>query len=93
MEISFKSVHTGTVSIIGKQSGTEVRDYKTSNGRSQALLTNGSASTEDMILDAQNANKMMLFWVSFSSQKPRKLIPAIDFHHSKDTECDGDSGF
>lgn len=62
MKISFESVHTGMVSIIGKQSGTEVRDYKTSNGRSQALLTNGSASTEDMILDAQNANKM-LTWI------------------------------
>lgn len=35
----------------------------------------------------------MLLWVSFSSQKPRKLIPAIDFHHSKDTEGNGDSGF
>ena len=34
----------------------------------------------------------MLLWVSFSSQKPRKLIPAIDFHHSKDTEGDGDGG-
>lgn len=65
MKISFESVHTGTVSIIGKQSGTEVRDYKTSNGRSQALLTNGSASTEDMILDAQNANKMMTWFLRF----------------------------
>ena len=63
MKISFESVHTGMVSVIGKQSGTEVRDYKTSNGRSQALLTNGSASTEDMILDAQNANKMLTWFL------------------------------
>ena len=65
MKIVFSSVHTWKVSIIGKQSGNEVRDYKTSNGRSQALLANGAESLDDMILDAQNANKTMTWILRF----------------------------
>lgn len=65
MKITFSSVHTGKVSVIGKQSGEEVRAYKTSNGRSQALLTNGSADIEEMISEAQDANKTMTWILRF----------------------------
>lgn len=65
MKISFESVHTGTVSIIGKQSGNEIKEYKTSNNGSIALLNNGSSTAEEMFLEAHEENKMMTWFLRF----------------------------
>lgn len=62
MRIRFSVVKTGTVSLVGKQSGNEITLYKTSNGVDLALLANGKKSSTEMFADAQAAN-LQLTWI------------------------------
>lgn len=55
-------VKTGTVSLVGKQSGNEITLYKTSNGVDFALLANGKKSSTEMFADAQ-AENLRLTWI------------------------------
>lgn len=68
LRITFSSVTPWTVSIVWKQMGKELTDYKVSNWRSIALLSQGNVSAADMFLEAQEENKMItwiirLFWL------------------------------
>ena len=68
LRITFSSVTPWTVSIVWKQMGNEITDYKVSNWRSIALLSQGNVSAADMFLEAQEENKMItwiirLFWL------------------------------
>ena len=62
MRIRFSVVKTGTVSLVGKQSGNEITLYKTSNGVDLALLANGKKSSTEMFADAQ-AENLRLTWI------------------------------
>ena len=62
MRIRFSVVKTGTVSLVGKQSGNEMRTYKTSNNRDIALLENGNKSSAEMFATARAAN-LQLTWI------------------------------
>lgn len=62
MKVRFSVVKTGTVSIVGKQSGNEMRTYKTSNNRDIALLENGNKSSAEMFAAAHAAN-LQLTWI------------------------------
>ena len=62
MRIRFSVVKTGTVSLVGKQSGNEITLYKTSNGVDLALLANGKKSSTEMFADAQ-AENLGLTWI------------------------------
>ena len=62
LKITFSSVKPWTVSIVWKQMGNELTDYKVSNWRSIALLSQGNVSAADMFLEAQKENKMMT-WI------------------------------
>ena len=68
LKITFSSIKPWTVSIVGKQMGSELNSYTTSNWRSIALLSQGNVTAADMFLEAQKANKMLtwilrLFWL------------------------------
>lgn len=62
MRIRFSVVKTGTVSLVGKQSGNEITLYKTSNGVDLALLENGNKSSAEMSAAAHAAN-LQLTWI------------------------------
>ena len=62
MRIRFSVVKTGTVSLVGKQSGNEMRTYKTSNNRDIALLEDGNKSSAEMFAAAHAAN-LQLTWI------------------------------
>ena len=62
MKVRFSVVKTGAVSIVGKQSGNEMRTYKTSNNRDIALLENGNKSSAEMFAAAHAAN-LQLTWI------------------------------
>lgn len=62
MRIRFSVVKTGTVSLVGRQSGNEMRTYKTSNNRDIALLENGNKSSAEMFAAAHAAN-LQLTWI------------------------------
>lgn len=62
MKISFSTVKSETVSIVGKQSGEELNSYTTSNGRSISLLEQGKVAANEMFAHAHSANKTMT-WV------------------------------
>ena len=68
LRISFSSVKPGTVSIVWKQSWSELMSYTVSNWRGIALLQQWTVSAEDMFIAAQKENRMMtwflrLFWL------------------------------
>jgi hypothetical protein len=62
IKVRFSVVKTGAVSIVGKQSGNEMRTYKTSNNRDIALLENGNKSSAEMFAAAHAAN-LQLTWI------------------------------
>lgn len=62
MKVRFSVVKTGAVSIVGKQSGNEMRTYKTSNNRDIALLEDGNKSSAEMFAAAHAAN-LQLTWI------------------------------
>ena len=65
LKITFSSVKPWTVSVVWKQMGEELTDYKVSNWRSIALLSQGNVSAEDMFIEAQKENKMMTWILRF----------------------------
>jgi hypothetical protein len=65
LRITFSSVKTGTISIIGMQQSNELTSYTTSNGRNIALLENWIVNAETMFLHAQQANKIMTWVLRF----------------------------
>lgn len=65
LKITFSSVKTWTVSIVGMQYEDTLTSYTTSNNRSIALLENGKVPAETMFEHTQNANKIMSWIIRF----------------------------
>lgn len=62
MKISFSTIKSGMVSIIGKQSTEVLESYTTSNGRSISLLEQGKVNANEMFAHAHSANTAMT-WI------------------------------
>ncbi len=62
LRISFRKVPPGTVSVVARQSGTELSAYPTRAGSSIELLRSGTAGAEEMFEAAQQANKVFT-WI------------------------------
>lgn len=63
MKISFSTVKTGMVTVVGKQAGEELDAYTTSNQRKIALLEEGKVSVETMFANAHATNNVMTWFL------------------------------
>ena len=57
LKITFSSVKTWIISIVGQQDWENLRGYTTSNGKTIALLSQWNVSADQMFLSAQKSNK------------------------------------
>lgn len=62
MRISFIATTLGDASVIGKQQGSSIRSFETSNGNTVFLTGKGQVSAKQMFDNAQSANSTMT-WI------------------------------
>jgi hypothetical protein len=63
VRVSYEVVNPGEISVVGRQSGDDLIPYRTGNGETVLLVSEGSVPADEMFASAQEGNRLLTWMI------------------------------